>query len=59
MANLYEREHAFEKAEFILKELAEADHEDVEVLHHLATVLAMQRKFEVSYELYKKILSIA
>ena len=58
MANLYERDHAFEKAEFILKELAEADSDDVEVLNHLATVVAMQRKFEVSYELYKKILSL-
>lgn len=59
MANLYEREHAFEKAEFLLKELAEADPEDTEVLSHLATVLAMQRKFEVSYELYKKVLSLS
>lgn len=59
MAGLYEREHAFEKAEFILKELAEADSDDVEVLTHLATVVAMQRKFEVSYEIYKKVLTLA
>jgi cytochrome c-type biogenesis protein CcmH/NrfG len=59
MAGLYEREHAFEKAEFILKELAETDSDDVEVLTHLATVVAMQRKFEVSYEIYKKVLTLA
>lgn len=59
MAELYEREHSFEKAEFVLKELAEADPNDVEVLTHLATVVAMQRKFEVSYEIYKKILFLA
>ena len=49
---------SFEKAEFILKELAESDSEDIEVLNHLATVLAMQRKFQVAYELYKKIQSL-
>ena len=59
MASLYERDRAFEKAEFVLKELAEHDSDDVEVLTHLATVVAMQRKFEVSYEIYKKILNLA
>ncbi|GAB0174537.1 MAG: hypothetical protein HHAS10_04160 [Candidatus Altimarinota bacterium] len=59
MAGLYERDHAFEKAEFVLKELAENDSNDVEILTHLATVVAMQRKFEVSYEIYKKILSLS
>jgi cytochrome c-type biogenesis protein CcmH/NrfG len=57
MANLYERDHAFEKAEFILKELAEINPNDTEVLIRLATVIAMQRKYEIAYEIYKKVLS--
>jgi Tfp pilus assembly protein PilF len=58
MASLYEREHAFEKAEFILKDIALVYPDDIEILSHLATVIAMQRKYEVAYELYKKILSL-
>ena len=58
MASLYERDHAFAKAEFILKDIALENPDDIEVLTHLATDLAMQRKYDVSYELYKKILSL-
>lgn len=58
MASLYERDHAFAKAEFILKDIATENPDDIEVLTHLATDLAMQRKYDVSYELYKKILSL-
>ena len=58
MASLYERDHAFAKAEFILKDIAIENPDDIEVLTHLATDLAMQRKYDVSYELYKKILSL-
>lgn len=58
MASLYERDHAFAKAEFILKDIALENPDDIEVLTHLATDLAMQRKYEVSYEIYKKILSL-
>ncbi len=58
MASLYERDHAFAKAEFILKDIATENPDDIEVLTHLATDLAMQRKYEVSYEIYKKILSL-
>lgn len=58
MASLFEREHTYEKAEFIFKDLALAFPDDIEILTHLATSLAMQRKYEVSYELYKKILAL-
>lgn len=58
MASLYERDHAFAKAEFILKDIATENPDDIEILTHLATDLAMQRKYDVSYELYKKILSL-
>jgi cytochrome c-type biogenesis protein CcmH/NrfG len=58
MASMYERDHSFAKAEFILKDIALHHPDDVEVLTHLATDLAMQRKYDVSYELYKKVLSL-
>lgn len=58
MASLFEREHTYEKAEFIFKDLAIAFPDDIEILTHLATSLAMQQKYEVSYELYKKILTL-
>jgi tetratricopeptide (TPR) repeat protein len=58
MASLYERDHAFEKAEYILKDVATDNPDDIEVLMHLATDLAMQQKYDVAYELYKKILSL-
>lgn len=58
MASIYEREHAFEKAEMVLKDIALEYPEDIDILTHLATDLAMQHKYEVSYEIYKKILAI-
>ncbi len=58
LANLYEREYAFEKAEFIYKDIAEIYPNDSEVLTKLADVLAMQRKYRVSYEIYKKTLGL-
>ncbi len=58
LASLYEREYAFEKAEFIYKDIAETYPNDTEILTRLADVLAMQRKYRVSYEIYKKILGL-
>ena len=58
MANLYERDRSFTKAEYILKDIALTYPDDIEILTHLATDLAMQHKYEVSYEIYKKILSL-
>ncbi len=58
LAELYERDHAFEKAEYIYKDLAHIYTDDAEILLHLANSLAMQRKYRVSYELYKKVLSL-
>ena len=58
MASLYEKEYAFSKAEFILKDIATEHPDDIEVLMHLATDLAMQRKYDISYEIYKKILTL-
>ena len=58
LGELYERDHGFEKAEFIYKDLAHTYPDDVEILMHLAGTLAMQRKYRISYELYRKVLSI-
>lgn len=58
MASLYERDHAYTKAEYIFKDLAKLYPDDLEILEHLATSLAMQRRYEVAYELYKKVLDL-
>ncbi len=58
LAELYERDHAFDKAEYIYKDLAHIYRDDAEILLHLANSLAMQRKYRVSYELYKKVLDL-
>ncbi len=58
MASLYERDHAYTKAEYIFKDLAKTYPDDAEILEHLATSLAMQHRYELSYELYKKVLSL-
>ncbi len=58
LGELYERDHAFEKAEFIYKDIAYVYEDDVEILMHLAASLAMQRKYRVSYEFYRKILTL-
>lgn len=58
LAELYERDRDYPKAEYIFKDMARLYPEDTEVLGHLASNLAIQRKYDVSYELYKKVLSI-
>ena len=59
MASLYERDSAYSKAEYIFKDLARIYPDDAEILNHLATSLAMQHRYEVSYELYKKVLTLS
>ncbi len=58
MASLYERDHAYTKAEYIFKDLAKLYPDDIEILEHLATALAMQHRYELAYEIYKKIISL-
>ena len=58
LAELYERDHAYEKAEYIYKDLAHIYTDDPEILMRLANTLAMQHKYRVSYELYRKVLEI-
>ena len=59
LGELYERDHAFDKAEFIYKDIAHIYEDDVEILMHLAASLAMQRKYRVSYAFYQKILTLS
>lgn len=58
LAWIYERDRDYTKSEYIFKDLARLYPDDTEILIHLADSLAMQHNYEVSYELYKKILSL-
>ena len=55
LGSIYEQEGQFEKAEYIYKDLAEIDPDDVEILEKLANVLIIEKKNVVAYEIYKKI----
>ena len=55
LGSIYEQEGQFEKAEYIYKDLAEIDPDDVEILEKLANVLIIEKKNLVAYEIYKKI----
>lgn len=55
LGSIYEHEWQFEKAEYVYKDLAELDSEDVEVLEKLANVLIIEKKNIVAFEIYKKI----
>ncbi len=58
LAGIYERDRDYTKSEYIFKDLARTYPDDTEILIHLADALAMQHNYEVSYELYKKVLSL-
>lgn len=58
MASIYEREHAFAKAEYLLKDITTEHPDDIELLNHLAMNLALQHKYDVAYALYEKILGL-
>ena len=55
LGSIYEHEWQFEKAEYVYKDLAEIDPEDVEVLEKLANVLIIEKKNVIANEIYKKI----
>ncbi|MBX9809103.1 hypothetical protein K2X92_01810 [Candidatus Gracilibacteria bacterium] len=55
LGSIYEHEGQFEKAEYVYKDLAEIDPEDVEVLEKLANVLIIEKKNVIANEIYKKI----
>lgn len=58
LAEIYEQEQDYEKAEIIYKDIALVYHEDSEVLRRLANLLIITKKFPIAYEMYKKILSL-
>ena len=55
LAELYEGDRQFEKAEFIYKDLAEDFPNDGEILEKLANVLIIQKRYDIAREIYKKI----
>lgn len=58
LAELYENDKEFDKAELIYKDLAEIHTEDTEVLKHLANILIIKKRYPVAHALYKKILAL-
>lgn len=54
---IYESEKRFDKAEIIYRDLALVHTEDEEILKHLANNLIIGKKYNIAYEIYKKILS--
>ncbi len=58
LAGLYEQDHHFEKAEYIYKDLAVMNQNDIEILEKLGNVLIIQRRYEIALEMYKKIISL-
>jgi tetratricopeptide (TPR) repeat protein len=56
LAELYEAERSFEKAEFIYKDLAHANPDDGEILEKLANVLIIEKRYDIAYSIYEKLL---
>ncbi len=55
LGSIYEHNGQFEKAEYVYKDLAELDPNDIEILEKLANVLIIERKYKIANEIYKKI----
>jgi Tfp pilus assembly protein PilF len=56
LASLYERDHEYRKAELIYKDLILVHNTDPEIYMKLGFALSIQGKFEIAYEIYKKLL---
>ena len=56
LASLYERESEYRKAELIYKDLILVHDTDAEIYMKLGFSLSIQGKFEIAYEIYKKLL---
>jgi tetratricopeptide (TPR) repeat protein len=59
LASLYERDNDYRKAEFIYKDLILVHETDAEIFMKLGFSLSIQGKFEIAYEIYKKLLDIS
>lgn len=58
LASIYEKDKDYKKAEFIYKDLIVLNEHDTEVYLKLGFVLSIQKKYEVAYEIYKKLNSL-
>ncbi|MBP8016505.1 hypothetical protein KAZ01_00710, partial [Candidatus Gracilibacteria bacterium] len=58
LASMYEKDKDYKKAEFIYKDLIIINDLDTEIYLKLGFVLSVQGKYEVAYEIYKKLYSI-
>ena len=55
LAQIYEWDGQYEKAEYIYKDMAELHPDDIEILERLANVLIVEKKYTIASEIYKKI----
>lgn len=58
LASLYEKEKDYKKAELIYKDLILLHDTDTEIYLRLGFALSIQGKYEIAYEIYKKLLSL-
>jgi tetratricopeptide (TPR) repeat protein len=59
LASLYERDNEYRKAELIYKDLILVHDTDPEIYMKLGFSLSIQGKFEIAYEIYKKLLDLS
>lgn len=58
LASLYERDKDFKKAELVYKDLIVVHDTDPEIYMKLGFALSMQAKYEIAFEIYKKLHAI-
>lgn len=58
LASLYERDKDFKKAELVYKDLIVVHDTDSEIYMKLGFALSMQTKYEIAFEIYKKLHAI-
>ncbi|MDD2486844.1 MAG: hypothetical protein PHS92_00535 [Candidatus Gracilibacteria bacterium] len=58
LASMYEKDKDYKKAELIYKDLIVLNDLDIEIYLKLGFVLSVQAKYEIAYEIYKKLHSI-
>lgn len=58
LASLYEKDKDYKKAELIYKDLIVINDHDAEIYLKLGFILSVQSKYEVAFEIYKKLHSL-
>lgn len=59
LGSLYEWDRHFQKAEYVYKDLAIIYPEDGEILERLGNILIIQKRYDIAFEIYKKIVDIS